>query len=169
MGRNCNSITTCGGEGLVCMWGANVRRRSHVECCSDLRKCNARVEERRLIARNDRALYLELVVAVVVLLSPLVVILVTLGGGWDWRFPGCMCEGMLGGMCAGVVCEDILFCMISVLRSRNCTLGGWSVREKRASTWRSLPLWHLLCGAVLQIFGTCTLSTCIMWRPTICR
>ena len=31
----------------------------------------------------------------------------TLGGGWDWRFPGCMCEGMLGGMCAGVVCEDI--------------------------------------------------------------
>ena len=43
-------------------------------CCSDLRKCNARVEERRLIARNDRALYLELVVAVVILLSPLVVI-----------------------------------------------------------------------------------------------
>ena len=51
-----------------------MRRRSHVECCSDLRKCYARVEERRLIARNDRALYLELVVAVVILLSPLVVI-----------------------------------------------------------------------------------------------
>ena len=51
-----------------------MRRRSHVECCSALRKCNARVEERRLIARNDRALYLELVVAVVILLSPLVVI-----------------------------------------------------------------------------------------------
>ena len=47
---------------------------SRVECCSDLRKCNARVEERRLIARNDRALYLELVVAVVILLSLLVVI-----------------------------------------------------------------------------------------------
>ena len=62
------------GLGLVCMWSANVRRRSHVECCSDLRKCNARVEERRLIARNDRALYLELVIAVVILLSPLVVI-----------------------------------------------------------------------------------------------
>ena len=24
-------------------------------------------------------------------------------------------------------------------------------------------------GAVLQICGTCTLSTCMMWRPTICR
>ena len=96
----------------------------------------------------------------------------TLGGGrWDWRFPGCMCERMLGGMCAGVVCEDILFCTMSVLRSsNNCTLGGWSVREERVSTWRSLPLGHLLlCGVVLQIFGTCTLSTCIMWRPTICR
>ena len=56
------------------MWSANVRRRSRVECCSDLRKCNARVEERRLIARNDGALYLELVVAVVILLSPLVII-----------------------------------------------------------------------------------------------
>ena len=22
--------------------------------------------------------------------------LVTLGGGWDWRFPGWLCEGMLG-------------------------------------------------------------------------
>ena len=55
--------------------------------------------------------------------------LVTLGGGWDWRFPGCMCEGMLGGMRAGVVCEDILFRTMSVLRSSNCTLGGWSVRE----------------------------------------
>ena len=96
-------------------------------------------------------------------------ILVTLGGGWDWRFPGCMCEGMPGGMCAGVVCEDILFCTMSVLRSRNCTLGGWSVREECASTWRSLPLGHVLCGAVLQIFRTCTLSTCMMWRPTICR
>ena len=93
----------------------------------------------------------------------------TLGGGWDWRFPGCMCEGMVGGMCAGVVCEDILFCTMSVLRSSNCTLGGWSVREECASTWRSLPLGHLLCGAVLQICGTCTLSTCMMWRPTICR
>ena len=50
------------------------RRRSRVECCSDLRKCNARVEERRLIARNDRGLYLELVVAVAILLSPLVII-----------------------------------------------------------------------------------------------
>ena len=49
-------------------------RRSRVQCCSDLRKCNARVEERMLIARNDRALYLELVVAVVILLSLLVVI-----------------------------------------------------------------------------------------------
>ena len=95
--------------------------------------------------------------------------LVTLGGGWDWRFPGWLCEGMLGGMCAGVVYEDILFCTMSVLRSRNCTLGGWSVREERASTWRSLPLGNLLCGAVLQIFGTCTLSTCIMWRPIVCR
>ena len=74
MGRNCDSITTSGGEGLACMWSANVRRRSRVKCCSDLRKCSARVEERRLIARNDRALYLELVVAVVILLSPLVVI-----------------------------------------------------------------------------------------------
>ena len=80
-----------------------------------------------------------------------------------------MCEGMLGGMCAGVVCEDILFCTMSVLRSSNCTLGGWSVREECASTWRSLPLGRLLCGAVLQICGTCTLSTCMMWRPTICR
>ena len=25
-----------------------------------------------------------------------------------------MCEGMLGGMCAGVLCEDILFCTMSV-------------------------------------------------------
>ena len=41
--------------------------------------------------------------------------LVTSGGGWDWRFPGCMCEGLLGGMCAGVVCEVILFCTRSVL------------------------------------------------------
>ena len=30
-----------------------------------------------------------------------------------------MCEGMLGGMCAGVVCEVILFCTRSVLRSNN--------------------------------------------------
>ena len=57
------------------MWSANVRRRSPVECCSDLRKCSARVEERRLIARSDIALYLELVVAVVILLSSLVVII----------------------------------------------------------------------------------------------
>ena len=33
-------------------------------------------------------------------------------------------------MCAGVVCEDILFCTMSVLRSSNCTLGEWSVREE---------------------------------------
>ena len=56
------------------MWSAKLRRRSRVGCCSDLRKCSARVEERRLIARNDGALYLELVVAVVILLSLLVVI-----------------------------------------------------------------------------------------------
>ena len=36
-----------------------------------------------------------------------------------------MCEGMLGGMCAGVVCEVILFCTRSVLRSSNCMLDGW--------------------------------------------
>ena len=73
MGRSCNSITTCKGEGLACMWSANVRRRSRVKCCSDLRKCSARVEERRLIARNDGALYMELVVEVVILLALLVV------------------------------------------------------------------------------------------------
>ena len=33
-----------------------------------------------------------------------------------------MCEGMLGGMCAGVVCEDILFCTMSVLRSSNSSV-----------------------------------------------
>ena len=53
-----------------------------------------------------------------------------------------MCEGMLGGMCAGVVCEDILFCTMSVLRSSNCTLDGVSGKE-RASTWRSSLLGHL--------------------------
>ena len=36
--------------------------------------------------------------------------LVTLGGGWDWRFPGCMCEGMLGGMCAGVCART--YCVV---------------------------------------------------------
>ena len=36
-----------------------------------------------------------------------------------------MCEWMFGGMCAGVVCEDMLLCT-SVLRSSNCTLDGVS-------------------------------------------
>ena len=45
-----------------------------------------------------------------------------------------MCEGMLGGMCAGVVCKDILYCTMSVRRSSNCTLDGVSGKE-RASTY----------------------------------
>ena len=49
------------------MWSANVRRRSRVEFCSALRKCSARVEARRLLARNDGALYLELVVEVLII------------------------------------------------------------------------------------------------------
>ena len=64
--------TTCEGEGLACTWSANVRTRSRVEFCSTLRKLSARVEKRRLIARNDKAMYLELVVEVLVLLSLLV-------------------------------------------------------------------------------------------------
>ena len=70
----------------------------------------------------------------------------TLGGGWDWRFPGCMCEGMLGGMCAGVVCEVILFCTRSVLRSSNCTLDGWRhgvSGKERASIRGGARLWNL--------------------------
>ena len=56
--------------------------------------------------------------------SCIVLVLVTLGGGWGWRIPGCMCEWMFGGMCAGVVCEDMLFCTMSVLRNVDMTLGG---------------------------------------------
>ena len=70
MGRHCD--TTCEGEGLACMRSANVRRRSRVEFRSTLRKLSTRVEERRLIARNDKAMYLELVVEVLVLSSLLV-------------------------------------------------------------------------------------------------
>ena len=70
MGRHCDA--TCEDEGLACTWSGNVRRRSRVEFCSTLRKFSARVEERRLIARNDKAKYLELVVEVLVLLSLLV-------------------------------------------------------------------------------------------------
>ena len=33
-----------------------MRRRSRVKCCSAVRKCSARVEQVRLIARNDGAL-----------------------------------------------------------------------------------------------------------------
>ena len=72
--------------------------------------------------------------------------LVTLGGGWDWRFPGCMCEGMLGGMCAGVVCEG------HIVLYEECTeeqqlyaewMEKWSVREGACEyTWRS-RLWNL--------------------------
>ena len=70
MGRHCD--TTCEGEGLACTWSANVRRRSRVDFRSTLRKLSTRVEERRPIARNDKAVYLELVVEVLVLLSLLV-------------------------------------------------------------------------------------------------
>ena len=67
MGRHCD--TTCEGEGLACTWSANFTRRSRVEFRSTLRKLSTRVEERRLISRNDKAMYLELVVEVLVLLS----------------------------------------------------------------------------------------------------
>ena len=67
----------------------------------------------RIIVRHKICMYI-----------PLWTKLVTLGGGWDWRIPGCMCEWMFGGMCAGVVCEDMLFCTMSVLRNVDVTLGG---------------------------------------------
>ena len=67
MGRRCD--TTCEGEGLACTWSANVSRRSRVEFRSTLSKLSTRVEEQRLIERNDKAMYLELVVEGLVLLS----------------------------------------------------------------------------------------------------
>ena len=59
-GRNGETLAWCVWKGIVlglaCMRSANMRRRSRVECCSAVRKCSARVEQLRLIARNDGAL-----------------------------------------------------------------------------------------------------------------
>ena len=70
MGRHCD--TTCEGEGLACTLERECEEKSRVEFRTTLRKLSTRVEERRLIARKDKAMYLELVVEVLVLLSLLV-------------------------------------------------------------------------------------------------
>ena len=57
---------------FIVAFGCIVRRRSRVEFRITLRKLHAGVEKRRLIAQNDKAMCLELVVEVLVLLSLLV-------------------------------------------------------------------------------------------------
>ena len=65
-----------------------------------------------------------------------------------------MYEWMFGGLCAGVVCEDMLLCT-SVLRSSNCTPDGVS-GKMCMSTWRSLLLGHLSCGTVPYCLTSCS-------------
>ena len=59
-GRHGETLAWCVWKGIVlglaCMRSADMRRRSRVKCCSAVRKCSARVEQVRLIARNDGAL-----------------------------------------------------------------------------------------------------------------